>query len=117
MIRHWDKESGDLATGAGFLTGKESTGASIYHRLRMFFGEFFLDVTDGTPWFQSILGKRAQDTAEFAIKQRIVTSPGVVQITRFFFDFDRNTRRITVDCSVLDVNNEVIEILFDEEII
>jgi len=119
MIRHWDRESGDIVTSGSrvFLQSKEETAAGIYHRLRMFLGEWFLDITDGTPWFQTILGKFDAQAAEAALKQRIVTSPGVVAITRFRFGSDRNTRRITVDCTVLDINNESVQILFDEDVI
>ena len=119
MIRHWDREAGDIRTRGSrqFLTVQDSTAHGIYHRLRMFFGEHFLDIADGTPWLQTILGKSDPQTAEAAIKQRIITAPGVVAITSFRFDSDRNTRRITVDCTVLDVNNEAVRILFDEDVI
>lgn len=118
MIRNIDPATGDLAEqSTPFIYDKAFVGASIRHRLLMMFGEFFLDISDGMPWFQAVLGKKAQDTAEFAIKQRIATAPGVVQITRFNFDFDRDSRRIRVDCSVLSVYNETIDVLFDEEIV
>ncbi|MCE8034625.1 hypothetical protein EKK97_14070 [Billgrantia tianxiuensis] len=115
MIREWNRDNGDMATrGEPFLTGKEATAAGIYHRLRLFFGEFWLDVTEGTAWFQSILGKAPQDLAELTLKQRILTAPGVVSITSFSFTTDAASRRITVDATVLDVNHESIRILFDE---
>lgn len=118
MIRHWDRDSGDLLTsGEPFLAGKEATAAGIYHRLRLFFGEYWLDVTEGTAWFQNVLGKAPQDLAEITLKQRILSAPGVVSITSFSFATDAVTRRITVDCSVLDVNHESIRILFHEELI
>ena len=119
MIRNWDKDTGDLVTSgsAQFLTGRDDTAAGIYHRLRMFFGEYFLDITDGCPWFSAILGKAPQDVAEAALKQRILTAPGVVSITSFAFDIQRLTRQITVDCTVIDVNNQAVRLLFEEEII
>lgn len=115
MIREWNRDTGDLVTqGEPFLTGKEATAAGIYHRLRLFFGEYWLDVTEGTAWFQSILGKAPQDLAELTLKQRILTAPGVVSITSFSFQTEARARRITVDATVLDVNHESIRILFDE---
>lgn len=116
MIREWNRDTGDLMTrGELFLTGKEATAAGIYHRLRLFFGEYWLDVTEGTAWFQSILGKAPQDLAELTLKQRILTAPGVVSITSFSFQADARERRITVDCTVLDANNEVVKVLFEED--
>lgn len=118
MIRKWDRDAGDLATRPDhFLDGRESTAAGVYHRLRMFFAEWFLDITDGTPWIQSVLGKRPQDVAEAAIKERIITAPDVVAITAFSFDMDNTTRRITVDATIVDVNNEAVRILLDEDIL
>jgi hypothetical protein len=118
MIRKWDGTAGDIVTSGSdqFLYAKESTGAGVYHRLRIFFGEYFLDITDGTPWFQSILGKAPQDVAEAALKQRIISAPGVIAITAFSFEIEKLTRRITVDCTVIDVNSSAVRVFFDEEI-
>lgn len=118
MIRNFDRSAGDIVTNGSdqFLRGKESTAAGIYHRLRMFFGEYFLDITDGTPWMQSILGKAPQDVAEAALKQRIITAPDVIAITAFSFDIDRLKRYITVDCTVIDINNAAVRFLFEGDI-
>lgn len=118
MIRNWDRQTGRLVTsGDHFLQGRKSTAAGVYHRLRMFFGEYFLDISQGTPWFQSILGKNPQDVAEAAIKERIITAPDVVAITDFSFDMNSQERRIVVDATVLDINSEAVRILLDEDII
>lgn len=117
IIRRWDPSTGDIATrGTQFLSGKNAVGAAIYHRLRMFFGEYFLDISDGTPWFQSILGKKPQDTAEAVIKERIVTAPGVYALTSFSFDMDRETRKITIRASVLTDENAEAEIIVEGNI-
>lgn len=118
MIRNFDRATGDIVTsGEQFLRGRASTGAGIYHQLRMFFGEYFLDITDGLPWFQAVLGKNPQGVAEQAIKQAIITSPGVIALTSFSFNSDRDTRSITVDASVIDVNNELIRVLLEGNIV
>lgn len=115
MIRNF--EGGDIATsGVQFLEGPEATAQGIYHRLRMFLGEYFLDVSDGTAWFQSILGKAPQDTAEAALKQRIISAPRVVAITEFALDSDARQRRLSVRATVLDVDSEAVQVLLDEEI-
>lgn len=116
MIRSF--EDGDIATsGAQFKRGPAATAQGIYHRLRMFTGEYFLDVSDGTPWFQSILGKAPQGIAEIALKRRIVSAPGVVALTEFRLGSDRTQRRLAVQASVLDVNNAAVQVALDEEII
>ncbi len=118
MIRKFDTDTGDLATsGEQFLEEQASTGAGIRHRLLMFFGEYFLDITDGSPWFQAILGKSPQGQAELALKQRIITAPDVVALKEFNFDSDRSSRKITVTATVLDVNSESISFVLDEDVI
>lgn len=118
MIRNFDAETGDLVTsGAQFLNGREATASAIRARLKMFFGEYFLDIADGTPWFQSILGKAPQEIAEAALKQRIATTPGVVKVTQFSFNSDAQARRIDIDASVLDVNNEIVKIILSEDVL
>lgn len=117
MIRAFDRDTGDMATsGTQFYTGEESTAMGAYHRLRMFLGEYFLDTSDGTDWFGSILGKASQDVAEVEIKQRILSAPDVYGIESFEFTTDRATRTIMVKCTIIDVNSELVELAINEVI-
>lgn len=105
MIRNF--VNGDIATsGEHFASGKEATRQSVIRRLRLFLGEFFLDATDGTDWFGGVLGKTRQDFAEATLKRRIITTPGIIAISSFSLTLEPAERRITVQASVIDVNNE-----------
>lgn len=105
MIRNF--VDGDIVTsGEHFAEGKEATRQGVIRRLRLFLGEFFLDATDGTPWFSGIFGKTDQDFAEAALKRRIITAPGVVGISSFSLTIEQQARRIVVQAEVIDVNNE-----------
>lgn len=116
MIRNF--RDGDIVTsGAHFVRGKEATQQGVIRRLRLFLGEYFLNAAEGTDWFGSVLGKAPQDMAEAEIKRRIVTTPGVVGLTAFSFDFEQQERRITIQASVIDENNEIFDVLLDERII
>lgn len=109
MIRNF--VNGDIATsGEHFARGKEATRQGIIRRLRLFLGEYFLDATDGTPWFEGVLGKTRQDFAEAALKRRIITAPGVIGISSFSLTLEPAERRITVQASVIDVNNEQLTV-------
>lgn len=96
-------ESGDIVTnGALFLTGIDEVEQTIRTRLRLFLGEYFRDITDGTPWFEQILGKGTTMSArEAALRHRISRSPGVVRLTSFSTEFDLNTRKYSVTAGVL----------------
>lgn len=115
MIRNF--RDGDIVTsGQHFATGKEATRQGVIRRLRLFLGEYFLNSADGTDWFGSVLGKTAQDVAEAEIKRRIVTAPRVVGLTAFSFDVEQLERRIIIQASVIDENNEIFDVLLDERI-
>lgn len=117
MVRNW--KNGDIATsGRQFLTGAKETALNVQYRLRLFRGEYFLDGTDGTPWFQAILGKTPSGVAEVNIKQRILRAPRVFGIRRFDFTTDRNQRKITASAIVIDEDSELVRVgLENEEII
>jgi len=96
-------DDGDIVTqGTQFLTGVNEIEQTIRTRLRLFLGEYFRDITDGTPWFEQILGKGASmDAREAALRNRIVNTPGVVRLTSFSTDFDLSTRKYTVTAGAL----------------
>lgn len=75
-----------------------------------------MDATDGTPWFQSILGKSARDIAEANIKQRILSTRGVMALNTFEMDSDTKKRKFTVSATLTDINNEQFEFLFEKEL-
>ncbi len=101
-VRRLD-ENGDLVTsGTQFLTGVEEIEQTVRTRLRLFLGEYFRDISDGTPWFEQILGKGASmNVREAVLRNRIVRTPGVVRLTSFKTDFSVETRKFTVTAGVL----------------
>lgn len=107
-VRALDPVTGGIVTsGVQFLTGVEEIAQTIETRLALFLGEYFRDITDGTPWFEQILGKGSSlEGKEAAIKNRIIRTEGVVQLTSFNTDFDIPTRAYTVSASVLTIYGE-----------
>jgi len=104
QVRRLD-DSGDLITrGQMFLSGQEAIAQTISTRLKLFYGEYFRDVTDGTPWFQQILGKfENMNAVEALLRNRIARSPGVIRLLSFALQFDLPTRKLSVQASVLTV--------------
>jgi hypothetical protein len=99
---------GDITTsGTQFTTGVNEIAQTVATRLRLFLGEYFRDVTDGTPWWESILGKNGTlSSKEAAIKSRIIRTDGVVRLTSFSTDFNINTRVYTVTAGILTTYGE-----------
>lgn len=101
-------ESGDLVTrGKMFLTGREAIAQTIVTRLKLFLGEYFRDVTDGTPWFQQILGKFENlNAVEAILRNRIARTQGVVRLLSFAMQYDLGSRTLSVQSQVLTVYGE-----------
>ena len=101
-VRRLDS-TGDIATsGKQFVTGADEIAQTVKTRLGLFLGEYFRDITDGTPWFQSILGKGSSvANKEAQLRRRIVRTKGVLKLTKFETSFDVQTRKYTVNVSAL----------------
>jgi len=102
-VRLIDPETGDIVTsGVQFTTEVEEIAQTVKTRLRLFLGENFRDITDGTPWWESILGKAGTlSSKEAIIKSRIIRTEGVIRLTSFSTDFDINTRVYSVNAGIL----------------
>ena len=100
MIRVFD---GDLATsGMQFYDGTaQEVAKAIEYRLKIFLGEYFLNVSEGTPWFQSILGKNDASRGSLVIKNRILSTANVRTLTSYRFTFEQRERRLTVSADVV----------------
>ncbi len=96
-------EKGDIVTqGAGFTSGLEEVEQTIRTRLHLFLGEYFRDITDGTPWFEQIIGKGTSlDIKEAVLRARIARTPNVIRLTSFSTEFDVDTRKYTVTAGAL----------------
>lgn len=108
-VRRIDPNTGGIVTrGQHFTSGISEIAQTVSTRLRLFLGEYFRDVNEGTPWFEVILGKSASDTArEAAIKRRILQTDGVKQILQFNASFDPDTRNYSITVIVLTVYGQI----------
>jgi hypothetical protein len=102
-VRKLDEETGDIVTrGQQFISTKEEVAQTVMTRLRLFLGEYFRDITDGTPWYEQILGKfTSLSAAEAALRARIANTPGVIRLTSFSADFDISNRTYSVTAVIL----------------
>lgn len=90
-----------------FLTEREAIAQTVVTRLKLFLGEYFRDVTDGTPWFQRILGKYENINAvEAILRNRIARTQGVIRLLSFGMQFDLDKRTLSVQAQVLTIYGE-----------
>lgn len=96
--------NGDMLFGdslGNFLSDSPSAvGQCIQTRLLLFQGEWFLNLQDGTPWFQQIIGKFPQPLSDAAIRRVILETPYVLSLSNYASHVDPRTRALTVSCDV-----------------
>ena len=88
-----------LENGTVRLTNSlsEDVAQELFIRFRMFQGEWFLDATQGFPWFQSVLGiKTPIGIVEQLLRKVITTCPGVAKLTAFSLNNNTATRQAQV---------------------
>lgn len=102
-VRLLDAETRDIVTsGVQFTNKAEEIGQTVATRLRLFLGEVFRDIKDGTPWWESILGKQGTlASKEAIIKSRILRTEGVIRLVSFSTSFELNTRVYSVSAGIL----------------
>ena len=102
-VRRLDPTTGGIVTsGVQFIRGRDEIAQTVRTRLRLFLGEYFRDITIGTPWFQSILVKSTTLSSKDAQLKRVITqTPGVTQLLDFNADYVIETRRYTITGQIL----------------
>jgi hypothetical protein len=97
----------DMTFGRGaqnYASGLEAVMQRVKARLLVLRGEWFLDTSDGVPWFQpgpndaqAIMGgPRNLMFAESQLKAAILQTDGVSSITSFTMNFTSANRKLTV---------------------
>lgn len=98
-----DDFTGILIVNGDLVLTKESDAVRqhITQRLQMFAGEWFLDLSEGVPYFQNILIKNPNpDVVDGLLKETILSTPGVDELLSFNLDYSASLRKLTVDFSV-----------------
>lgn len=101
-VRALNENGGIVTSGSHFINKEKEIAQTIVTRLKLFYGEYFRDITDGTRWFEDILGKgNATGNADAEIRRRISQTDGVNGILEYNSDFNLESREFSVTCSVL----------------
>lgn len=80
-----------------WVTGADAVAQRIGIRIRIFYGEWFLDQSEGVPYIESILVAGPDLTLIESIFRKVVeTCPGVARLHSFKMDLDEATRTLTI---------------------
>ena len=69
-------------------------------RLALWQGQWFLALSEGTPWKTAILGKFTGSTRDAAVRARILGTPGITGIVNYSSSLSRDTRLWSVSATL-----------------
>lgn len=76
-------------------------------RLRFVLGEWYLDITQGIPYFEEFFRKNPnQIQIESILKTEIVQTRGIVELISFDADFDKRRRIFSVNFRARSISGE-----------
>lgn len=86
--------NGDLQ----ITSGLDATAQRLRISLRFFLGDWFLDLSAGIPYFESVFIKNPSlPVVNYILTRAILRDAAVIQINKFDLDLDRASRVATVD--------------------
>lgn len=104
--------NGDMVFGNGlldfYIDSPEAVGQSVETRLKLWLGEWFVNVEDGTPYQTNVLGTNKSKSAPIAIRERIFKTPGVTEIVSFDYSIDANARSIAIRSTINTIYGQTI---------
>ena len=117
LVRETDAQNpvaGDLeldGTDVLLVEGTEALEQEIRVRLLWWRAEWFLDLRQGVPYLEQLLGKGVSAaTIRSVLRAEIEAVPGVVSVPAIEIDLDGMTRFATVSIEVLAENGETLEL-------
>jgi hypothetical protein len=94
--------------GADFIIDSpEAVAQSVYTRLCLWQEEWYLDLSDGTPWMQQILTHQPNAAVDAAIRERIYGTPYVTRLYDYSSFYDPTMRTFTISCKIITAFGEV----------
>ena len=89
-------DSGDYLFGNGqkdfLINSPEAVAQAVETTLRLFWGEWYLNTNDGTPWLQGVFGYHSQEQADETLIQIILGVQAVQNLTNWSSTFDPTNR-------------------------
>lgn len=92
------------ASDAEFLANSpDAVAQAVRTRFELWSGEWYLDLTEGTPYVKQILGEGTRDLYDQAIQERILDTEGVTGITDYASSLDETTRALSVSATITTI--------------
>jgi len=95
-----------------FLEGQEAIAQAIKTKILLFYGEWWEDVAEGIPMFQSIVGQSNRNNVinalELLLNERVLEVPGVEVVNEITTALEGRTISVYIRCTT--ENNEQVEV-------
>lgn len=115
----WNEED-ELRIGGDYTWGQSernylvdsptAVAQAVLTRLKLWQGEWFLNLQEGVPYLQQILGHPpGANVPDSAIRARILGTPYVTRLTDWASTYDPNNRNFTVSCKLFTAFGVVSE--------
>lgn len=100
-------DDGDYSFGQGqnnfHINTPEGVAQAVMTRLKFWVGEWFADTSDGTGWSTDVLGKFTDHLFELMIRQRILSTQGVLRVDSFDSQFDGEKRKLSIQSTITTI--------------
>ncbi|CFR19444.1 hypothetical protein [Yersinia kristensenii] len=107
-----EDELGDYTFGQGdntfLIDSPEAVAQAVKTRFELWRGQWFLDLSEGTPYIESVLGKQRSDVYILAIRERILDTQGVNSIQDFEASYNGDNRRVTFTATIDTIHGSII---------
>lgn len=90
-----------------YVNDARGIAQTIADRLALWQGEWWLDQSAGMAWLTAVLGYNTQSLYDPAIREQILGTEGVSNITAYSSSLNKATRRLTVDYTVQTIYGSV----------
>lgn len=100
-----DKDAHDIVFVNGGCPVTDTIRLSVAQRLKIllqtFLGEWFLNTETGVPYFDGVFGKvQSKNSVDLIFQQKILSDPGVIEITNFTSSLDSSRRTYSMSFTV-----------------
>ena len=83
------------------VTGSNEVTQRVKVALWHYQGEYFLDTTQGVPYYQDILGaKTSASVLGVILRRQILLVPNVLRVSAFSINYNNATRQADFDCVI-----------------
>ena len=78
----------------------QAPAQAVETRLGLFSGEWYIDISEGTPYQGGVLGKHTQASYDPILRDRILNSEGVIAILSYESIYDGDLRTLTARAEI-----------------